>query len=132
MKNVIGYITALSFLFLQAHIVSPVYAQGVGPQFCTENGAQGIQTGIGCIPAAPGPFVGKLFTLSIGIAGGIAFLLIVLGGLQIQTSTGNPEKLTQGREIIEGAIIGLLLIVLAIFILRIVGIDILHIPFFKK
>jgi hypothetical protein len=88
-------------------------------------------TAIGCVDTTPVGLMKKLLTFSLGIAGGIAFLMILLGGLQIQTSAGNPERMNAGREIIEGAVIGLLLIIMSVFILRVIGVDILGIPGFK-
>jgi len=61
----------------------------------------------------------------MGVAGGIAFLMILYGGFTIMMSAGNPEKLNSGKEIITSAISGLLLIVFSAVILRIIGIDIL-------
>lgn len=133
MKNVIGYIAAVP-LFLWGSFVQPVYAQTFSPTFCDAGQNKvptQLKTAIGCIDTSPTGFAQKLLTLSIGIAGGIAFLMIILGALQVQTAAGNPEKMNQGREIIEGAIIGLLIIVLAIFILKIVGVNILSIPGFS-
>jgi hypothetical protein len=130
MRNIIGYTMVMWLFFCGLAVTAPVFAEGVGPQFCGPNNS-GVSTAIGCIPATSAGFTSKLFSLSLGTAGGIAFLLIVIGGLQIQTSTGNPDRMNQGREIIEGAIIGLLLIILSVFILRVVGMDILGIPGFR-
>lgn len=96
----------------------------------SSSGQTGIATGIGCVPVTPGGLVTKLFSIAMGIGGGIAFLMILIGSLQIQTSSGDPKRLQEGREIIEGAIIGLLLIILSVVILRIVGVNILAIPGF--
>ncbi|MBI3956059.1 hypothetical protein HY339_02290 [Candidatus Gottesmanbacteria bacterium] len=75
-------------------------------------------------------FVTTLLNFGIGIAGGIAFLLIIFGGFQILTSAGNPERLNAGKELISSAITGLLMIVFSVFLLRIIGVDILGIPSF--
>lgn len=88
----------------------------------------GIWTPFGCIESNPQLFVEKILRIAIGIAGGIAFLMIVYGGLVIMMAAGNPEKLNEGREIVTSAISGLLLIVFSVIILRIIGVDILGIP----
>ncbi len=76
-------------------------------------------------------FITVLLRLGGGLAGGIAFLLILFGGFQIITSAGNPERLNAGRELITSAIAGLLLIIFSIFLLKVIGVDILGIPGFK-
>lgn len=91
-------------------------------------GKPGIWTAVGCIPANPQDFVARLLQVAIGIAGGIAFLMIMYGGLTMMLSSGNPEKLNGGKEIITSAIAGLLLIIFSVVILKIIGVDILGIP----
>jgi len=46
----------------------------------------------------------------------------------ILVSSGNPDKIQAGKELITAAIAGLLLIIFAVFILRLIGKDILGIP----
>ncbi len=99
---------------------------------CPTGGSSlGIKTAIGCVPTDPTTLIFFLLKIGIGIAGGIAFLLILLGGFRILTSTGNPEKLNAGKELVGSAIAGLLLIIFSIFLLRTIGVDILGIPGFK-
>lgn len=89
-------------------------------------------TAIGCIPTdIASLFKTYLSPIGLGIAGGIAFLLILFGGFTILTSAGNPESLAKGKEMITSAIAGLLLIIFSVFILRLIGVDILQIPGFK-
>jgi hypothetical protein len=90
-------------------------------------------TAIGCISANPtgsDGFITTLLRFGTGIAGGIAFLLILLGGFQILTSAGNPERLHAGRELVGSAVGGLLLIIFSLFLLRLIGFTILRIPGF--
>jgi hypothetical protein len=91
----------------------------------------GAWTAIGCIPTDVTGLVKILLSFGMGIAGGIAFLLILLGGFQIMTSAGNPEQLEAGKELVTSAITGLLLIIFSTFILRLIGVNILGIPQFK-
>jgi hypothetical protein len=96
------------------------------------NGDKTINTAIGPIDVgSPEDFVESILTLAIGIGGGIATLLIIFGGLQVLTSGGNPEKVQSGKEMITSAISGLLLIVFAVFILRLIGFEILGIEGFR-
>lgn len=95
---------------------------------CTGNA---INTAFGCINVEGTDFITKLLNFGIGIAGGIAMLLIIFGGFQILTSAGNPERLNEGKELVSSALTGLLMIVFSVFLLRVIGIQILGIPQFK-
>jgi len=90
-----------------------------------------IQTAIGCIPTDPSAFIGWVFKLGTFLGGGIAFLLMAWGTFLTMTSAGDPEKLKQGKDIIVSAISGLLFIIFAVFLLRLIGVDILQIPGFQ-
>ena len=98
--------------------------------FCPPPNDTSINTALGCIPTEPGALFGKFFSFGIGIAGGIAFLLILFGGFQILVSAGNPEQMAAGKELVSSAIAGLLLVIFSVFLLRIIGVDILGIPNF--
>ncbi len=92
-----------------------------------------INTAIGCVPFHDtGTFVGTIFKWALGIGGGVAFLLIVFSGFLIMTSTGNPERLQQGKELMTSAISGLILLIFSVFVLRFLGINILGLPGFGQ
>lgn len=96
-------------------------------QPCPNNG---IKTGLGCIPTNPSAFIAQLMVIGIGMGGGIAFLLILLGGFKVIMSQGNPESIAAGKDTITSAIAGLLLIIFSVFILRLVGVNLLQLPGF--
>ncbi|OGM09769.1 hypothetical protein A2W13_01145 [Candidatus Woesebacteria bacterium RBG_16_36_11] len=88
-----------------------------------------IDTAFGCIPlGSQNEFFGFILTWGIGIAGGIAFLLMIYAGFIIMTSSGNPDRLKAGQELLTSAIMGVVLLIFSVFILRIIGVDILKIP----
>lgn len=88
-----------------------------------------INTAIGCIPfGSTNDFIAYILRWAIGIGGGIAFLLIIYAGFMIMTSSGNPERLKAGQELLTSAIMGLILLIFSVFILRIIGVEILRIP----
>lgn len=92
---------------------------------------QGINTAIGCIPITDtNLFIGFILRWAIGIGGGIAFLLIVSAAFTIMTSQGNPERLKAGQELLTSAIAGLIMLIFSVFILRVIGVDILKLPGF--
>lgn len=128
MKKIIGYFIAGTLFTLFFAVFEQVQAQ---TQSVTCNNGHGINTAIGCMGATTESLFPLLFSIALGIGGGVAFLMLLIGGIQIQISTGDPKRIQQGRDTIEGAIIGLLLIILSFVILRIIGVDILGIPGFS-
>ena len=138
------------------HAVTPVYAadsttQTPGESACAfiSDGTQqsqckacfdggGAWTAIGCFgkskddsgTSSVNDFLRSLIGVGTGIGGGIAMLLILFSGFQRITSAGNPEKLHEAKELMTAAISGLLLIIFSVFLLRLIGVDILQIPGF--
>lgn len=104
-----------------------------GPKHCNvDNDPEGgIQTALGCLPIQIGPFVNNILTKAISIGAGLAFLLMLFGAFTLITSAGNPENIQKGKEIITSAIIGLLFIIFSVFLLKLIGVDILQIPGFN-
>ena len=95
-------------------------------------GNTGVNTAIGCIPVNNvNEFVGFILGWAVGIGGGIAFLLILSASFMIITSSGNPDRLKAGQELLTSAIMGLIMIIFSIFVLRVIGVDILRIPGFS-
>lgn len=89
-----------------------------------------LYTAFGCIPIGNMNLViAFIYSAGIRIAGGVAFIIIVLASIQILTSKGDPEKLSSGRQMLNSAIIGLLLLVFSIVLLRVIGQDVLGILF---
>ena len=89
----------------------------------------GILTGIGCVPLNLSNFISDyLLKIFIGFAGIIAFLCIIYSAFTLQTSRGNPEKIKKAQELLTSCIMGLMLIIFSVFILKLVGVDILKIP----
>lgn len=90
-----------------------------------------VYTAIGCAPTDSSTFVQDfVFKFGVSAASSIAFLLMLWGGFTMLTSAGDPQKLAHGREIFVAAIAGLLFIILSIFILEVIGINILRLPGF--
>lgn len=96
---------------------------------CFEND-QGLWTALGCIHTKPIDFIKEFQKLAVGIAGGIALLLMIYGAFLISVSAGDPKKAEEGKEIITGTIAGLLFIIFSVFLLKLIGVNILNIPGF--
>lgn len=99
-----------------------------GSYLCPDE--KSINTALGCFSfdTASGGFVQSLLGIAIGLGGGVALIIILYGVFIVTTSSGIPEKLKEGKELITSAIAGLLFIILAIFLMNLVGIQILKLP----
>ncbi len=97
--------------------------------FC--EGDTGIETALGCIPFSVDGLVGFFLKNLMGLVGSVALIMIVYGSFLVMTSSGSPDKVAQGKEIITAAISGLLFAILSIFILRLIGVTWLEIPGFN-
>lgn len=91
-----------------------------------------VDTAIGKISTEPQGFVRSVFSLVLGLAGGIALILIILSGYKMMASQGNPEQITAARDQLISAIVGLLFIIFSFVILQVIGVDILRIPGFSR
>ncbi len=94
-------------------------------------GSECIETAIGCIStSADGAdsFFASIISIAVGIGGGLALVLMLYGVFIVTTSAGIPDKLNEGREIITSAIAGLIFILLSVFLLNLIGINILGLP----
>jgi len=90
-----------------------------------------IYTAVGCIPVGTSTtFAVFVLRWAIGIAGGMAFLLITWSSFLIMSSSGNPQKIQAGRELLTSAIAGLMLLIFSVFILEAIGVRILRLPGF--
>ncbi len=86
----------------------------------------GIQTAIGCVPVGNVTLM-TAFALrwALGIASGVGFLMIILAGYRYMTSKGDPNQVKSAKDLATAAVYGLLMIIFSIFILRIIGVNIL-------
>jgi hypothetical protein len=82
------------------------------------------ETALGPISSDPGEFVGRILEIGLGVAGGIAFILMVIGSIRVLTSSGDQQKLAGGRDMIVAAVAGLLFLIFSVLILQFIGADI--------
>ncbi len=113
-------------------LTGPPTTSGGIPCDTTDPENPGFQTAIGCVHTSPAAFIKDFLSFIIGISGGLAFLMMLLGAFQMLTSAGNPETLQAGRDRFQSAIIGLLMVIFAVLLLQIIGFDILRIPGFER
>ena len=91
-----------------------------------------FRTAIGEINPGPKAIVASIFNIVLGLAGGIALILIIISGYRFMASQGNPEELTNARQQLIAAIVGLLFIIFSFVILQVIGVEILKIPGFTR
>ncbi|MCL4375133.1 pilin [Patescibacteria group bacterium] len=112
----------------------------VGPENLPVTPKPGVHyTMIGCIntgdaftnQGAAAGLVNTLLDLVFKTVGGIAFLYFIYGAFLILTSRADPERLSQGKGVIYGALAGLVFSLMAIFIVNLIGGGILRIPGFS-
>lgn len=86
-------------------------------------------SGIGSVYTDLPSFINKnLFGIFLSFAGVLTLLCIIYSAFILQTSSGNPERIKKARQNLTSCISGLLVIIFSIFILRIIGGDIIKIP----
>jgi hypothetical protein len=96
--------------------------------------ATSVCTAIGCISTSAegsGGFFEAILRVFVGIGGGLALCLMLYGVFIVTTSAGIPDKLKEGSEIITSTIAGLIFILLSVFLLNLIGINILGLPGLK-
>lgn len=68
--------------------------------------------------ASPADMVGKIYTYALSIAGALATIRVVYGGILYVISAGNSSKQTDARDIITSAVWGLVLLAGAYLLLN--------------
>ena len=126
MRRLFTILFALALLFAGG----TVYAEGPSGPIRGTCGEFEVQTALGCISTniGSGGLISSILRLSVGLGGGVALILMLYGTFIIPTSAGIPDKLNQGKEIISSAVAGLVFIILAIFLMNLIGVKILALP----
>lgn len=98
---------------------------------CAEN-KKGVWTAIGCVEGDFSQFIsGFLLKTALGFAGIFSFLCIIYSSFMMQSSQGNQEKLKKAQELLTSCIMGLIVIIFSVFILKLIGVNILQLPYLK-
>jgi hypothetical protein len=92
--------------------------------------AEGTWTALGCLPTNPVSAVTGLTKVGLGLAGLFTLIQIIYGAYELTFSRGDTKMVSQARKRITDSVLALLFIIFSITILRVFGVDILHIPGF--
>lgn len=87
-------------------------------------------TALGCIETTAGGFTNAFLGLLNALITGLGFLGLIYGGVQMMLARGDKYKLQEGRNYVYASIATVLIVNLAVYIVKIVGKDILKIPYF--
>ncbi len=89
-----------------------------------------IATAIGCIPVLNlQSFIAEtVFGIGLSLAGAFCILNIIVAAIRMQVSRGVPAEIEKRRKMITNSLIGILIIIFALFILRFDGVTLLRIP----
>jgi len=68
-----------------------------------------------------GAYVGNFYAFALWAGGILAFAIVVFGGIKYMVSMGNPSNQEDAKEWIKSALLGLLLLAGAYFILNLVN-----------
>lgn len=80
---------------------------------CVVDGVPSLQ----CLPAV----FKNIVTAALVFAGIVALILIVISGIKLITSSGDPKQVEGAKNTLTYAIIGLVIILTSFFIIRIIG-----------
>jgi len=108
------------FLFL----TSPIYAQAPW-----QIGTHTYEPNLPIEEGGPGPatfkalevIFGNILSVAFALAGFATFVMLIIGGFRYLTSTGDPKATAQARGTLTWAIVGLLFLIGAWFILRLIS-----------
>lgn len=67
-----------------------------------------------------GDVIPNVLNVAFAIAGVLAVVLIIAGGISMTTSAGDPGKVKKAKDMIVGAIVGLVIVLLAYAIVNFV------------
>lgn len=89
--------------------------------WCGTEENPGAMTALGCIPFNTIKLAAKSNAFFLGISGAIALILLARAAYIMMTSEGNPASLAEAKESVTAVITGVLMLILAVFILRLLG-----------
>ncbi|MBU4381168.1 hypothetical protein L6255_03205, partial [Candidatus Parcubacteria bacterium] len=73
-----------------------------------------VWTALGLLATEPEYFIADILSLVLGIAGGIAFLLLLAGAFGYITSSGSPDAVMGAKSTITAALTGLAVIIFSV------------------
>jgi len=126
-KFIASLLIVLSVVFLFS-LNSSLAQETVGTENggCTGAKCDGVSLSNPLGPkTTPNSIIGRVINAVLGIIGSLALLMFVYGGITWMTSSGSPEKIKKGRDIIIWSVIGLAIIFFSYALVNFVIFDII-------
>ena len=124
-KFIASLLIVLSVVFLFS-LNSSLAVETVGTENGGYTGADGVSLSNPLGPnTTPNSIIGRVINAVLGIIGSLALLMFVYGGITWMTSSGSPEKIKKGRDIIIWSVIGLAIIFFSYALVNFVIFDII-------
>ncbi len=130
-KNKIKKILSLFILILLLiGFLTPFYIQAEMKKISTDGNAE--YTLLETLPKVPdktnnmGKYLESIFNLAIGIASVLAVLMIVIGGFKYITVEASPYSVEEAKNQINGALLGLVLVLAAWLILNTINTNLVN------
>lgn len=120
-----AYVVLLFFLFA----VSPISAQILTASPTNQGGVDlGAPIGGTTTPSSFADYVNRIYQFAVVIGISLAVLMIIFAGYKYMSSAGDPQSLAEAKEVLVGAIVGLVLILLTRLILASIDPRLLQFP----
>jgi hypothetical protein len=129
-KKLLVMFFAVTSLFITVVAITPVTvsAQQTDPceefkkKFQASNNGQSVNL-IQGLPAFcnVGQLYTKVINIVLAIAGSVVVIFLIIGGFQYLTAAGNEEQIEKGKKTLVNSVIGLVIIIMAFAIVRIVS-----------
>jgi hypothetical protein len=126
-KIIITLLLALSIIFIfnvNLSLAQVNNAQSPSTN-CTGSNCQGVSLSNPLGNATANTIIGRVINAILGVIGSLALLMFVYGGITWMTSSGAPEKVKKGRDIIVWSVIGLAIIFFSYALVNFVIFDII-------
>lgn len=136
MGTVLFSFLRLSLVLLSPHILADTWGGGIGIPPSTEGGTlvtampvapgqvgmwASICSALACpanVYGAPAYLANKIYLFVLSIVAGVAVCALIWGGILMLSSQGSEEKLTQARQIVLYALLGLTLAGLTVAVIN--------------
>lgn len=121
------YIAIIFSLYFIGFTKAQVYS--TSPSASISNGVDlGAPIGGTTTPSNFADYTNRIYQYAVVIGISLAVLMIIFAGYKYMTSSGDPQSLAEAKEILVGAVVGLVLILLTRLILATIDPRLLQFP----